>query len=263
MKIIKIFSIAICSLSLVAVSIAYIEAPPKKAMEMQGLKNNDRGFAVVELFTSEGCSSCPPADELISSIQKENRSKQIYVLAYHVDYWNHLGWKDRFSDAAYSRRQRKYADWLNLSSVYTPQVVVNGKTEFVGSDRQALTNAINTGLQDSSFKYMKIKSRLENGQVIVEYQTSETTKKSELVIALIQKSGKSTVNAGENSGHTLRHVQIVRKLLIEHLHKTSGKVNLALPGDYQGNEWELIAFIQNMDKGEIRSAAQAQITNNK
>src|ERR1700712_5296387 len=93
--------------------------------------SGDKGFAVIELFTSEGCSSCPPADAVIAKVEKESADKPIYILAFHVDYWNRLGWKDVFSSAAYSARQNQYAQWLNLSSVYTPQVVVNGRTEFV------------------------------------------------------------------------------------------------------------------------------------
>jgi hypothetical protein len=86
----------------------------------------------------EGCSSCPPADELIDRIQKDNDNKQIYIMAFHVDYWDHQGWKDRFSDPEFSKRQRQYANWLNLQTVYTPQIVVNGATEHVGSDQDAI-----------------------------------------------------------------------------------------------------------------------------
>src|SRR5882757_7431762 len=98
---------------------------------------NSKGFAVVELSTSEGCSSCPPADELVEKIQKDNKNGKIYILAFHVDYWDHQGWKDRFSDREFSNRQRQYAGWLNLQTVYTPQIVVNGTTEYVGSDQSS------------------------------------------------------------------------------------------------------------------------------
>src|ERR1700744_6104626 len=97
-----------------------------------------KGFAVIELFTSEGCSSCPPADALVARVQKESNDKPVYILAFHVDYWNRLGWKDVFSSAEYSERQNQYARWLKLSSVYTPQIVVNGRTEFVGSEEANL-----------------------------------------------------------------------------------------------------------------------------
>src|SRR5476651_2422634 len=104
-------------------------------------KANNQRFAVVELFTSEGCSSCPPADEAIAKLQKESNGKPVYILAFHVDYWNRLGWKDVFSNADYSERQNEYAKYLRLESVYTPQVVVNGKKEFVGSEESTLQSS--------------------------------------------------------------------------------------------------------------------------
>ena len=86
----------------------------------------ETGFAVVELFSSEGCSSCPPADELTIKLSKEYK-RNVYFLGYHVDYWDHIGWKDKFSKADYTERQRQYAAKFNLNSIYTPQVIVNGK----------------------------------------------------------------------------------------------------------------------------------------
>src|ERR1700749_4412386 len=108
-----------------------------------------KGFAVVELFTSEGCSSCPDADALIARVQQQDKDLPVYVLAYHVDYWNRLGWKDAFSDAAYTDRQKRYASWLKLTSIYTPQVVVNWQTQFVGSEGVTLANSIKTALQQT------------------------------------------------------------------------------------------------------------------
>ena len=102
------------------------------------------GFAVVELFTSEGCSSCPSADALIARIQKENNDKPVYILALSVDYWNRLGWNDVFSDPAFTIRQRQYASWLKLSGVYTPQAVINGSTELVGSQETSMRKSIGT-----------------------------------------------------------------------------------------------------------------------
>jgi hypothetical protein len=109
-------------------------------------KISGKGFAVLELFTSEGCSSCPPADELLAKIQKEAQGKDIYLLAYHVDYWDRLGWKDVFSNADYSKRQEQYGRWFNSSQIYTPQLIVNGKAEFVGSNEAAIRNAISDQL---------------------------------------------------------------------------------------------------------------------
>ena len=106
------------------------------------VKAEEKGFAVLELFTSEGCSSCPPADELLAKIQMESEGKPIYIVAYHVDYWDRLGWKDMFSNADYSKRQTQYGQWLHTSSIYTPQLIVNGKAEFVGSNELAIRGAI-------------------------------------------------------------------------------------------------------------------------
>ncbi len=94
------------------------------------------GFAVVELFTSQGCSSCPSADKLIEKVRQETIAARVYLLAYHVDYWDHLGWKDSFSKAKFSARQRQYARWFSQGNVYTPQMVVNGAREFVGSNEK-------------------------------------------------------------------------------------------------------------------------------
>lgn len=143
MKAFKILSIP-AILVVVFVAMSFINKS-----KVNKIKATNTGFAVVELFTSEGCSSCPPADEVVAKIQRESKDVPVYILAYHVDYWNRLGWKDVFSSAEYSKRQNDYANYLNLQSVYTPQIVVNGKTEFVGSQESTLRSAIHNGLLQS------------------------------------------------------------------------------------------------------------------
>ncbi|MEO7532910.1 MAG: DUF1223 domain-containing protein, partial [Ferruginibacter sp.] len=108
-----------------------------------------QGFAVVELFTSEGCSSCPPADAAMSVIANKYK-EQVFVLGFHVDYWNRLGWKDEFSSSDYSKRQRNYATAFSLEGVYTPQVVVNGKSQFVGSDKSKIEKVIQSQLNEKA-----------------------------------------------------------------------------------------------------------------
>src|SRR5439155_1000874 len=107
------------------------------------------GFALLELFTSEGCSSCPPADALLARLASEARrsGRRVYALSFHVDYWDRLGWKDRFSSAAFTQRQGDYARRFRLASLYTPQLVVNGAQEIVGSDapRVEVANARSCG----------------------------------------------------------------------------------------------------------------------
>src|SRR5258706_12849303 len=107
------------------------------------------GFAVVELFTSEGCSSCPPADEAMIRLAKEF-PEHVYFLGYHVDYWDQLGWKDEFSNADYTERQQHYSTVFGENSIYTPQAIVNGEKELVGSREGELRNIIQQDLKNTA-----------------------------------------------------------------------------------------------------------------
>lgn len=254
MRTIRALMITACLAGVVVVSAAFMNLHNGNTMKDNDLKN---GFAVVELFTSEGCSSCPPADDLVASIEKQHKDKQIYILAYHVDYWDHQGWKDTFSDAAYSKRQRKYAEWLNLRQIYTPQIVMNGKTEFVGSDQGMLLGAISSALNDTPAGTLTLKNSIVNGKISVDYEAVGADRQSELVLALVQKTGQSNVLAGENTGRKLSHVQIVRGLQVQPLSNTSGKVSMTLPRDFSASGWELIGFVQHKTNGAILSASKA------
>jgi hypothetical protein len=220
---------------------------------------SDKGFAVVELFTSEGCSSCPPADALIAKVQKESTGKPIYILAFHVDYWNRLGWKDAFSDAAYSQRQKNYSHWLK-SEIYTPQAIVNGRTEFVGSEESNLRNAIKTGLQKDAKTMLSLNNvKLIHDKAALQYRADGETNNTSLLVALIEKNATSKVERGENAGRTLAHVQIVRKIQSINLQgHPSGSVNITLPAGFNAEGWEVIAFAQNNANGEITGATRAE-----
>jgi hypothetical protein len=208
------------------------------------------GFALIELFTSEGCSSCPPADELVQRILKEDKNKAVYVLGFHVDYWNHLGWRDEFSKAEYADRQRKYAAYLH-ADVYTPQIVVNGKKEFVGSAEGTLRNAINAGLNQvvtEPFSFSGV--RFNNTMLTVQYETQNTANRV-LLVAFVQKNAQSNVRSGENSGHVLNHVNIVRHLETIKVNQTSATQNIKLPAGFNPQTWEVISFVQNIATGEV------------
>src|SRR6187549_315711 len=118
-----------------------------KNLNKKMIKEND-GFALIELFTSEGCSSCPAADDVIEEIQKKYSDKNVLVLGYHVDYWNKLGWKDIFSDASFTQRQEYYSNIFRLNNIYTPQAIINGKKEFLGSDKSKLISSIEEQLNE-------------------------------------------------------------------------------------------------------------------
>ncbi|MBB5634426.1 hypothetical protein HDE68_000311 [Pedobacter cryoconitis] len=248
----NLFMIAGCLAILFVIVTAFVNYQDDNVVK----KSKNKGFAVIELFTSEGCSSCPPADDLVAKIQQENKDKQIYILAFHVDYWDRQGWKDVFSDASYTKRQRQYAGSLNLATIYTPQIVVNGKTEFVGSDERALLNAISGGLNTEPAGTLTLEAKAENNHLSVNYQAA-VTKHSDLVLAMVQKSAQSKVKAGENSGATLSHVQIVRKMVIQAIGADGkGKINMTLPLGFNAAGWELIGIVQSKTDGAILAAAK-------
>jgi hypothetical protein len=223
------------------------------------------GFAVVELFTSEGCSSCPPADELIARTQREDKDLPVYILAFHVDYWDRQGWKDVFSNAAFTDRQRVYAQWFRLSSVYTPEVVVNGRKEFVGSDAASLRGAIREGLQQTGGVTLALSGlRLNGGRLDWQYKlagigSAGAREHLSLVAAVVEGNAVTKVKGGENSGRTLSHVQIVRTIRSQLLDgKNAGSGFLDWPAGMNAGEGEVIAFLQDQEDGRIIAATRAK-----
>lgn len=256
MKSIKAIIVAGGLAGILFLTAAFIDMHQEKKIKTLQKPINGKGFAVVELFTSEGCSSCPPADELVEKIQRDNKNDQLYILSFHVDYWDHQGWKDRFSDHEFSLRQRQYASWLNLRTVYTPQIVVNGTTEYVGSDQSSILNAISTGLKQQAATTLILKGKLEPGKVHIQYDGAGTEKNTELVLALVEKSAKSIVKAGENTGRSLSHVQVVRGMRRFPITQDKKDVIMHLPDDFKEKGWEFIGFVQHLSDGRIATAAR-------
>ncbi|GAA4099829.1 DUF1223 domain-containing protein [Mucilaginibacter panaciglaebae] len=215
------------------------------------------GFAVIELFTSEGCSSCPPADELVAKVQKEYQNEPVYILSFHVDYWNRLGWKDVYSNADYSKRQEAYAKSLHIPSVYTPQIVVNGSKEFVGSQDGVLRNAIKAALHNTGSAQISLSNIINSGtKITIHYHTVGTSKYSEVILALVQKSAQTNVKAGENKGHILSHVQIVRQMQRFAVGNKDGTTQLMLPKGVSSQNIEVIALVQDNACGQITGATK-------
>lgn len=217
------------------------------------------GFAVVELFTSEGCSSCPAADDAVAAAANDY-SKNVFVLGFHVDYWNRLGWKDEFSSGAYTDRQREYASAFSLNSIYTPQVVVNGKTEFVGSDRNKLDRVIKTEIKNETSVSIRLSPVTSgHGAVSAEY-TTDADDKSNLHIALVQLQAVTNVRRGENSGRRLNHINIVRDFqTIDLVNGKTGKASFIIPKGLKADQLKLIAFTQNKISYHITGAASPSI----
>ena len=160
---------------------------------------------VVELFTSEGCSSCPPADALLAELA--NR-RDLLALSFHVDYWNQLGWKDPFSSPEATRRQQRYARLLGLETVYTPQIVVDGRWEAVGSDRAAVAHALGQARRGRAVVPMTLV--LDHGQARIEVGAGGGTMSASILLIGFDRRRVDTVERGENAGRTLVHADVVR-----------------------------------------------------
>lgn len=225
---------------------------------------SNQGFAVVELFTSQGCSSCPPADRVLAKLVSEAAEKKqaVFALSFHVDYWDYLGWKDPYSSAVYSDRQRRYARQYRSSRIYTPQMIVNGSNEFVGSResvaRREVQQAINN--QQNIDINLTMEPSADKNSLAVSYQLGKNLQDIELNIAIVEKDASTTVRRGENGGRQLSHVNIVRVFQTVSPSKTgSGNLTLNLPAGLNSDNISVIAYAQHTDKMRILGAAQFDI----
>jgi hypothetical protein len=239
-----------------AQSLAAINERIKANSMLGNMLNKNASPSVVELFTSEGCSSCPAADKLVAVAQKEFGDNTI-VLSYHVDYWDRLGWKDPFSKSAYTDRQRQYAQHLNLESVYTPQTIVNGKTEFVGSNKTALWNAINNYKKVSNNIIETETPVVNNQQLSVKYNYPALQANEQVVLELVLKNTTTLVKRGENSGATLNHINVVQDIVQKN--ESNGTATFNLPANFTKENYLIVAFIQNNESLEITNAKKITI----
>ena len=193
---------------------------------------------VIELFTSEGCSSCPSADKLLADMSDKNPN--ILLLSFHVDYWNRLGWVDSFSNAQFTKRQYAYGSQMQLASVYTPQAVVNGQRETVGSNLSNINNFIATKYQYSSI-ITNVKATIDNKSVLVNIEANQLPKNYELVALLVQPHAATKVISGENGGSYLPHKNIVRDMTI--IPSKSTTATLLAP--FTSTDWKVVVLVQN------------------
>jgi hypothetical protein len=228
---------------------------------------------VVELFTSEGCSSCPPADALL--IQLENAQPvagaHIIVLSQHVDYWNRLGWIDPFSSGQFSRRQSEYAASLGQNGVYTPQMVVDGAVGFVGNDAANARAAIRQAATLPKAEVVLTVGALRASKIPIAVQVSRldavaSSGNLDLVLAVTETGLASQVSAGENSGRRILHTGVVRIL------KALGKVDAAkheryasqteidLPAAWNRGNLKAVAFLQSRASRRIVGAAEMTLS---
>jgi len=236
------------------------------------LRAADRGEkrtpVIVELFTSEGCSSCPSADELLAKLVKDQpiENANIIALAFHVDYWNKLGWPDGFSSREFTQRQYDYAKALGLGGrVYTPQMIVDGASEFVGSDSARARAAIDGAASNPKPAIDLQVASVEPSQIKLRANAPETLKAKdgqtlELLVALTEDDLTSDVKRGENAGRKLHHAAVVRQVKVAASAKGSepfGKdIQITIPLDKSWNldNVKAVAFVQNRDSRKILAA---------
>jgi hypothetical protein len=217
---------------------------------------------LVELFTSEGCSSCPPADALLRQIDHtQTSSGQLIVgISEHVTYWNSLGWQDPFSSSIYPDRPNAYGQRFNLDSVYTPQMVVNGSDQFVGSDKSGLLRAIQrqpAGQQPITLNISSVNRSGNSLAVTFSASGAIPTNGTDIIAVVADDTDQSSVQRGENSGRTLNHVAVARSLTrVATLKSAEEKtVNFALPASFQPTQHRhLILFAQAPGYGRVLGA---------
>jgi hypothetical protein len=204
--------------------------------------------AVVELFTSEGCSSCPRADVLLGELSARSwPAGEVYGLAFHVNYWDRLGWKDRFSSKRFSDRQRHYAETLPDHRVYTPQMIVDGQHGFVGSDRDKAVRAIESTLRvKDQIDITLTVDAVGGGTARLSYTLATPAEGNDINEALAQRLVTTDVKHGENVGRLLRHSHVVRAFKrFSAGENLSGKTKLRLPEDVEVEGLDAIIYIQD------------------
>jgi hypothetical protein len=213
-------------------------------------------ITVLELFTSQGCSSCPPADKNLIRVieQAEKKELPVYALSFHVDYWNRLGWEDPYSDAFCTKRQQQYAAAMNLPQVYTPQLIVNGVLEFLGSDSQKTDEAMRRANTEPATAMVEL-SRDEKAtstpksppkSIRIHFVVAGAQLGDVLNVALIQSAVENEVPKGENAGRQLVHRNVVRDFKILNLSKgTIGDVQLDVAEGLNLENALVIAYVQN------------------
>jgi len=255
MRMRRIFALAILVIAVISIYIAL------------SAKTTDAGTplraVVVELFTSEGCSSCPPADELLGHLRQELSAKNVQVipLGFHVDYWDGLGWKDRFSSAKFTQRQERYAQALKVDGPYTPEMVVDGAVEFVGNDAGRAQSTIRQ--QASQLETAQVKIATAGADQLTIEAKGPAVGNALVMLAITEDNLSTQVGAGENGGRTLHHAAVVRDLRQVGTLKNGAletTVPLKLENDWKRSDLRAVVFVQNGPSGKIEGAASVPLT---
>jgi hypothetical protein len=265
------FEIAlVLALSVLAViSVQYVHGASAPALT--GRDDGSRTPVLIELFTSEGCSSCPPADALLEKLDRSQpvNGAELIVLSEHVDYWNDIGWKDPYSSHEYSERQSAYAAHFGRSGIYTPQMVVDGHSDLVGSDERGAIEAV-----ENETRFVKVPLSLSgvhfenNNKVSMHVEAGPLeaigARSANLYLAIADESDVSQVSRGENAGRTLKHVAVLRSLVpvgtVNKADKVSKDITVNVSNESRGR-LRIVGIIQEQSAGRVLGVASARLSN--
>jgi hypothetical protein len=223
---------------------------------------------LVELFTSEGCSSCPPADTLLAKLDQLQpvSGATLIVLSEHVDYWDHDGWLDPFSSADYTARQKEYGFRMNVPDVYTPQMVVDGHAQCNGSDPQKALHAIEEAAKDEKVPVTISDAKVENNVLTLHVKVSALpasipAKSANVLLAVADDHDQTHVGSGENAGKTLDNVAVVRTLMkagkVDRKGDFSQDLKVRVKGDPKN--LRVAVIVQEMPAGRVWGLAATKL----
>ncbi|NDV42608.1 DUF1223 domain-containing protein [Flagellimonas sediminis] len=215
---------------------------------------------VLELFTSQGCSSCPSADALLWKVKQEFPD-DVFALSYHVDYWDYIGWKDPFAKTEHTQKQRAYGKKFRLNSIYTPQMVVNGREHFVGSNRAELYSKIDACRAISVVNTIKIiNADVANGTIAFSYDVIGNIEHKLLRVVLVIDERVTQVKRGENRNRTLKNSNIVVQEKHVELKHSSGESSIQIPSVVSKDDGLTLILLVETAGLDITGAAKREIS---
>lgn len=207
---------------------------------------NGQSPVVLELFTSQGCFSCPAADDLLDEV-KTAYDDDVIPLSYHVDYWNYIGWKDPFSKALFTEKQKLYSQKFNSSTIYTPQVVVNGVEHFVGSNESILKSKISEYSGKNTSSNIQLSNpKKSNNRITLNYELQGKFQDKRLRVALVIEERVTSVKRGENRNRILKNANIVIAEQYVKVLQDKGQFNIEIPSIVQADDkLRVVAILEN------------------
>lgn len=259
-------SVAFACVSSALLGIIYSTSSAAACKETVQVESSNKTVSIAELYTSEGCDSCPPTDKWFSTISLKKNS--VVPLAFHVDYWDYIGWKDRFGKPGFADRQRTLVSLQGSRTVYTPQIMFNGKDARGNTSDARFDSGIRELARKNPAANINLRGQFVADAIDVSVNvniTDESSRKdASLYIALSENNLVSRVTAGENRGVSLKHDHVVRELIGPFqlspaangsTAETKRAINIAK--DWKREDMNLVAFVQNTRSGEILQAISA------